>query len=903
MTPRTLPPARRLGGAATLALLLLAPPVAAEGERTTEQKIKAALDAIKGVKSSVADGFERGVTETVFRLVVGNLAGDPKLKLPSETRAYLDDGLVQLEKLLTDNDMQAKLAANAKLVARVDVALRLRPQLEKKRDLARKEERDRLNQLRDLAATYRDLTASLAAMNTYFVLGDHAGARKLHGEVESRLKKIEEVANRRVDYYLFKDEPKLDAAEVKLLTAVAEPLARDLASHFRSLQGLMAFRLATDARTAMTAAQRRKGLEEALAEVEGVVADAGKAGLLAHYVDGVSRQELGLLATAENPLDAAAHRDAAAHFKAARASLDRANARLADEAKTAAHLRADLERRRAELASSKVFLDAADAAVLARGLLMHRDGKLIVALARARLRSGDAASALDLLQRAVRAGALEDDDRDGMLVRGRAVLTLAWDRLARGREKVPADERRALLEQLRDARGLLAKAGTDSAAAYIALSYAYASYLDPDADTAEAKEAFGKLKDLVAALKEQPGAGEALVAARLAQGFLAIRFQPAYRDDALLAFAAAADEQARLPGGQASKLFGSPVLAAMLSRPDMKGLKVAAEERQLRELVGRVAEGLAAMKLGAADAAAKQMKATLAQVEALSGDAPVDAGKLLDQREADARAALRTRARALAVLTLVAGNQPDVAALEALKLSTAKLNVATADELTDAKVRQAAAGIDDPLASYALALAVEEHAATKLKPGSASARALLAEAARLQTGIKGQLAKSPPLRERYPQVELLTAQAIERLTRPGSYVARARQLRVGAQATDAVRVIEEGLRRHPGERDLQQERILAKLDEAELSGSHDRELLRKVVAEAAKASKDGVLKDARGLIALGEAHERLGEYDDAIAAYRKALEAKPTEGDALRARVRISVLEARLDKGGAPAKK
>ena len=77
------------------------------------------------------------------------------------------------------------------------------------------------------------------------------------------------------------------------------------------------------------------------------------------------------------------------------------------------------------------------------------------------------------------------------------------------------------------------------------------------------------------------------------------------------------------------KLFGSPVLAALLSRPDMQGLRVAAEERQLRELAGRVAEGLAAQRLGAADAAARQMKSALAQVEALSGEPPVDAGILV----------------------------------------------------------------------------------------------------------------------------------------------------------------------------------------------------------------------------------------------------------------------------------
>jgi hypothetical protein len=923
---KILPPSsiRHAAGACALALAVLAAPLA--GQDADLRK------AVKGMRADrerdKGDKFAAGVRELTWRLLVGDKAGDPALHLPSETRAYLEDGLARLDKfqaeLKADKGLEGKLAANAALMLRLDQILLRRAQLAKKKDLARQEERDRLNQLRDLASTYRELTAQLAAMNTYFLLGDDATVRKLNDDVTARLKKLEEIASRRVDYYLFKDEPKLDADEVKLLTSVTGPVVNDLVTHFKSLQGLMAYRLAIGRRRDV--GERKKGLEEADRIVAGLVKDPAKPSLIAQYVHGLSQEELGLLATADKPLDAGAHKLAAPHFKEARAAFDRAAGRVKDEPAAGGRIDRELKRRQAELASPAPFTAEAEkrtregkpdeaAAVLKRGLQIHRDGKLAAALAEAQLRAGqDPAATRELLAQAVKGGVLPDADRAGLLVRGWAELAQVRERLARGPDKVSAADRRLLLSRLRDARELFAQAArgpadaavTEPVAAYTALDYAYAGYLDPAADAAGAMESFGKLKGAVEALKRRADAGdlaarEALVAARLAQGFLAIRFQPAYREDALLAFAAAADEQARLPFGRSSvKLFGSPVLAALLSRPEMQGLRVAAEERQLRELASRVAEGLAALRLGAADAAARQMKSSLEQVEALSGEPPVDAGRLLDRKEEDARATLRTHARALAVLTLIAGGQPEVAVREAFKLSPAGVTVRKPDDLDPADVRVAAAAITDPLAAYALGLAVEEYATTKVPPGSARARALLAEAAAVQRRTQELLKKSPALRERYPQVELLTAQALERLTAPESYVAAARRLRKESQVPDAVRVVEEGLRRHPDEEALQEERILARLDEADLAPARPAAAVQKTVADAERASKDGVLKDARGLIALGEAHERLGQDAEALAAYRRALKARPSREDEIRARSRIAVLSARLAAVRAP---
>jgi tetratricopeptide (TPR) repeat protein len=395
---------------------------------------------------------------------------------------------------------------------------------------------------------------------------------------------------------------------------------------------------------------------------------------------------------------------------------------------------------------------------------------------------------------------------------------------------------------------------------------------------------------------EQLAAREAMVAARLAQGFLAIRFRESWREDALEAFAAAKDEEARVGFDQSStKLFGSPMLAAVLSRPDMKGLRVAAEERQLRGLMTQVAEGIATLKLGSAEASARQVKAALEYAERLPAGPPIDAGQLLDRKEDDARAVLRERTRALAVLTLLESKEPEAALREALKLSPVKLRQRRLEDLAASDIGQAAQAVRDPLGAFALALAMEEFAVTRLEQGSPEARALLGESLNAQRGAQDLLTKSRSLRELDPQLEVLVRQSLARLTQPGNYVAQASALRHQAQVAVAVRKVEEGLRRHPDDNDLKEQRILLKLDEADFAPGRGQQVVKGIVTEADRASKGGILRSAGSLIALGEAHERLEQVEQALDIYRRALNAAPLEEERLKASVRIAVLSARLD--------
>src|SRR5205085_5050027 len=119
----------------------------------------------------------------------------------------------------------------------------------------------------------------------------------------------------------------------------------------------------------------------------------------------------------------------------------------------------------------------------------------------------------------------------------------AWDRVAQtDPARVTPTVKRQTLRQLTAARRHLKDAvgaaaddrQKQMAQAYLALGHAYAIHLDPADEPEAAKELLGKLRGVAASLKsheekgaelERLAAGEALVAARIAEGFLAIRFR------------------------------------------------------------------------------------------------------------------------------------------------------------------------------------------------------------------------------------------------------------------------------------------------------------------------------------------------------------------------------------------
>ena len=163
---------------------------------------------------------------------------------------------------------------------------------------------------------------------------------------------------------------------------------------------------------------------------------------------------------------------------------------------------------------------------------------------------------------------------------------------------------------------------------------------------------------------------EALVASRLAIGYLSVRVLPDFRDEAMLAFAAAFDEMAKLPFLQADvKLLGSPMIAAVSRRTGETGTKLAMEERRQRQAMTLCAEAALALYFGQPVAAAEQMKLAVRAAEEGTPDQQTErlpnAAQLLDQADGfEAKVVLRDSMHAFKALADVAAKRPQEALRE-----------------------------------------------------------------------------------------------------------------------------------------------------------------------------------------------------------------------------------------------
>src|SRR5262245_7611296 len=314
------PSAARLVCTGLLAVLLLSAAGLAQ-DKSVEGDLKKALQSMRDDRVKYPPTEVPGrVRDITWRLLLGELAGDPSLDLFSQSRQNLEAGLAALDKLtkemLADKALAKAVNQNTALVVRLDAVKARRAALQEKLKLASDKEQQRLSRLRKLNSTYRQLTADMAAINTFFLLEDYDRVRALYKSVTDQVKDLQDTVADPRDYYLFKDEPRLDPAEkseLQLIMKTSEPVVQDMITHFKSLQALTAYRLAV----ANAAAPDRKLLDEA-GKLAKELIDDKRANLLTYYVNGLSHHEQGLLATADKPLDAAAHKLTEPLFKQAR---------------------------------------------------------------------------------------------------------------------------------------------------------------------------------------------------------------------------------------------------------------------------------------------------------------------------------------------------------------------------------------------------------------------------------------------------------------------------------------------------------------------------------------------------------------------------------------------------------
>lgn len=906
--------------------------------------VKQSRKQFQGEKN-VANQVRLGTWLVMF----GELATERKeLGLWSRASDAFDEGMGHIAQvqLAMDKDpnMEQQIAKEPAIAMRLDAARVRKEQIDKRQQLARAQEVDRLNQLRGLVRAYRDLTQQMAMANISFLLESYDSTRNANGQVLKELAAVQDIVKQRKDYYLFSDEPRIDDdADFKLINTVPDPVSQEMVSCVKAIQAMAAYRLAlkgSGQADPKLLTEARSWAEDALGEAQpadGASASGqDKNNVLAHFILGLVHEALGVLQTKERPGDLERHKAAREHFDVAKSHLERVVALGKERGGKEGSLPRMVQEAQDEaerLESTKPFMTGAIEftlqgqvqeawALLQEGIQRHPNADLWLARVEAGRRARmDPSSLLVDLDSAVAGGVVPKNDYRAALVRTKVSLPGIWKTIS---QSETAQQPAALLNQaakdLQHDEALLREAAANAAAdpptqaqanAFLALAIAYnAMIARSDANTeGRLKEGDRLARDAAAALELQlknPADGaqemanrEALVASRLALGYLSVRDEPR---KAMLAFAAAFDEMAKLPFLQADvKLLGSPMVAAVDRRPEEAGTKLAMEERRQRQAMTLCAEAALALHFGQPTAAAEQMKAAVRAAEESTPNQQTErlpnAAQLLNQADGfEAKVALRDSMHAFEALADVAAGRQQEALRECLGVlvpeSLPRVQAEGADLANDALLTQAVSRVQSPLLGHALAVSLDACCDT-LPAGPNPQREVLVRQAKAAQKRTGDLFASLPLQSRYPHVVTMNQETGRRLAAPDYYLQSAAAFRRRGDLASATARLEEGLQRHTNSPELWRTLLEVQIEQVQQGGGtadgYRRIIERLVVAEQQKLLTDYLVNYYRGAV-----YERMGKPAEALAAYEKALSQATAPADRVRVRSKVAVLRTRI---------
>ena len=867
--------------------------------------------------------LESRIRETTWRLLIGELATAEDVTLSSGGYDALKRGLDELNTLLgevnADSESVRKLMEQPHLVMRLDAAVARRADAEVRREISRADELSRLSQLRELNREYRELIQQLLGQQTDFLLGRTDEVARRGAATAQRLTAAEQVVAKRRDYYLFKDEPGLenDTAELELVKQLALPFSNDARTHNEALRALTLCRLA-----GRNVPESEELYKAGLAQAEAAIGGNREPNSVALYARGIACLELGRLSTKGAVFSRKAHEAAADWFAR---SLD-ALAKSEEAVPQGANLpewAAEMKRLQGELRSHEPFVAAAGqleargdhlAAIseLERGMSLHRSAPLIMSWLEVRWRSGT--MQLDeidqRLAEAISDGAVNEDNVAMRSLRGRIGVQGVWQALSEvAIGGVPKDRLAALQKRLASAIADLRSIPENaepalrfSSSALVALGELTLLLIDGARDPGKASQELERLPIALAELDRlvplvdpvlRLQIREAALAGRLAEGYLALRLLPEYKDRAQLAFAAAMDLVAEMPfSAGAPRPLGGAALKALWGRDRDSVSRVAQEERQLRQLLQRLLPSVVAMQMGDTGLASDNLVKTTSQMSQI--DPPWNPSQAIDPRDFnDARQGVLADSRAIAALALISAARPEAAVRQILTTWWPDLGDSFISTLDWNAVQEKARQLREPLTLYTLALAVEELAVTAEVPDKPGREKLLSMARLMEDQVAKHLETTSIWRERWPQLVSLNTAARERLASDQIYVKRAESLRNELRLSDSRKVLDQGLLRHPNSVALRGGLVQCLIDEAETDAEHRPELLARAISSLEQGA---TLSDTTGgatALLLADLNERLGRDGEAISWYREVSSKSTDATQKIKAKSRLAALRVR----------
>ena len=241
----------------------------------------------------------------------------------------------------------------------------------------------------------------------------------------------------------------------------------------------------------------------------------------------------------------------------------------------------------------------------------------------------------------------------------------------------------------------------------------------------------------------------------------------------------------------------------------------------------------------------------------------------------------------------MSAKRSDVALRELLPDLWPGLNVTDLNAVDWNAIRDKSTELADPLTIYALGLAIEEYALSKLPPDAPLRATLLKDALASFERVVVILRETTAWRERWPYLVSLALTARDRLANDEAAVRQAQTLRTELRLTEARGVLEQAYQRHPRSVTLQQALVEVLIDEAQLHPDKQQTLLAQALTKLEDEKKREPNFPTSTLLKLAELRETLGKEMEAAQAYREVIERSGNKIEKLKARSRLVVLQVR----------
>ncbi|MDC0295558.1 hypothetical protein OAL35_01750 [bacterium] len=847
-----------------------------------------------------------------------------------------------------NSELDAIISSDPEVAIRLDSARVRLVAIENKESLSRAQEVSRLHQLRKIAKNYREILDSMLKWQSYLALEDSEKGMDAASQTLASLSELRKtIEERGDDFHLFDDESPIDSdSEFAILDIAPKPFSDSTTSHLKASKAYESYLRAIGESADETSASFLQEAEDwAKASLESAdnVADISEGadpdnllGLLTVGLVTMEKANALSLSPEKSLRDRAdvGYQDAREKLTQLK-NLTEANGYSDSYAlpeKIDSAIKVLKDRHDSEATALKLFL-AGNYSVasdhLLRAIKAHRHSETARNSVLVGIHSGISPSELGnqwLLFRD--AGIFPEDDSNSALCKamidcldaGRVVAGQYEDASTQLETDLGKNYTR-LLSVLSDTD--LPVEQRNAIKAYLGLTQAYRSVLaskdQNDANPIQrdaVKEAYRHARDAEFFFQGRIGSQDAtlksftdllerdaLIASRLAMGHLAASHLDEWRDESRIFLSAATQEAAKLPRVEPLlPLLGEPLLKQLFNGTNQSDQKLAAEERQRRQMVTRCLEALFVLRFGDPEAGARQMSKAveLGQLTSEVGG-ELDLAKLSESADGfDAKITLPDTIKAFEVLSLLEASEAESAFTKAIKLAGGGL--IDVDAFADQKEDEANECINliqSPFVAFVFAAATEAKLKSIPLTEEFERREWLAEKAASALRRGDEMLKELRLGERYPHIAGVMSQQLIDFTDGKHLLAKVRSEFESGNYLVSMKDASNALSKHPRDQDLWSIYLQAKL-QITVSGSElDEVSLRDLVSEAEKAFDEQLITVFAKSQLLGLAFEELGLLQEASQSFAEAAKHASDEVSRIKAaskaeRLRISALSASI---------